>query len=111
MTMRRAHSARREQFDERALLTAASTDVSGEALLDEKRARRVLDRVLDGMPDDLRTAFVLFEIEGFSLRELAELCDIPLGTVSSRLRRAREAFHEGAQRMRRSWHPSGGPRD
>ncbi len=67
-----------------------------------------LDQVLDAMPQDLRTAFVLFEIEGFSLRELEHLLDIPLGTVSSRLRRAREAFHQSAQRIKRSWLGRGG---
>lgn len=99
---RRSHAARREQDDEAALLAEPSPVPSSEALLEEKQARLLLDRVLDALPQDLRTAFVLFEIEGFSLHELTQLLNIPLGTVSSRLRRAREAFHQAAQRVQRT---------
>ncbi|HEY2409998.1 MAG TPA: sigma-70 family RNA polymerase sigma factor [Polyangiaceae bacterium] len=104
---RRAHAAHREQFDEHALLTEPSSLPASDALLEEKQARLLLDRVLDALPHDLRTAFVLFEIEGFSLRELSELLDVPLGTVSSRLRRAREAFRHAAERVKRAWYHSG----
>jgi len=106
---RRACAARREQFDEHALLAMPSVIPESDALLEEKQARVLFDQVLDAMPEDLRTAFVLFEIEGFALRELSELLEIPLGTVSSRLRRAREAFHEAAQRAKRVWLKTGGP--
>jgi len=89
---RRARAARPEApFGELIEETAASTP-SPEALLDRKRARQLLDEVLERLPDELRTAFVLFELEGCSGPEVAELCDIPLGTAASRLRRAREAF-------------------
>ena len=44
------------------------------------------------MTQDLRTAFVLFELEGLSVPEIAEVVKIPTGTVASRLRRAREQF-------------------
>jgi RNA polymerase sigma-70 factor (ECF subfamily) len=105
---RRAHNARREQLDEHALLSEPSGVPASDALLEEKQARLLFDRVLDAMPEDLRTAFVLFEIEGFALRELSELLEVPVGTVSSRLRRAREAFHQSAQRVKRAWLKSGG---
>ena len=65
-----------------------------EELADQQRAREVLGRVLDGMPFELRTVFVLFELEGLSSPEIAELENVPLGTVASRLRRARARFHE-----------------
>ena len=65
-----------------------------EELADQHRAREVLGRVLDGMPLELRTVFVLFELEGLSSPEIAELENVPLGTVASRLRRARARFHE-----------------
>ena len=100
---RRSQSSRREQADDAALLGEPSPLPSSEALLEEKQARLFLGRVLDTLPQDLRTAFVLFEIEGFSLRELEQLLEVPLGTVSSRLRRAREAFHDSAQRIKRAW--------
>ncbi len=63
-------------------------------LTDQKRARELLDDVLEQLPLDLRTVFILFELEGMTTPEIAELHDIPLGTAASRLRRAREKFRE-----------------
>lgn len=61
-------------------------------LLEKKRARAMLDDVLDAMPFDLRAAFVLFELDELTVPEIAVLLNVPEGTVSSRLRRAREDF-------------------
>jgi RNA polymerase sigma-70 factor (ECF subfamily) len=58
-------------------------------LLDQRRARELLDRVLSELSDDLRAIIILFEIEGLRVPEIAEALGIPGGTVSSRLRRAR----------------------
>jgi RNA polymerase sigma-70 factor (ECF subfamily) len=69
-----------------------------EQLLDERRARQRLDRLLMGLPSDLRAPFVLFEIEGLSQPEIAEALGIPVGTVASRLRRARDVFAQKARR-------------
>jgi RNA polymerase sigma-70 factor (ECF subfamily) len=63
-------------------------------LTDQKRARELLDQVLERLPLDLKTVFVLFELEGMTIPEIAELHGIPLGTAASRLRRAREKFRE-----------------
>jgi RNA polymerase sigma-70 factor (ECF subfamily) len=98
---RRARAARRESAELEALEGAAATTPSPEALLDRKRARELLDQALEQLSDDLRTAFVLFELEGCSAPEVAELLDIPVGTATSRLRRAREAFHVAAGELRR----------
>ncbi len=68
--------------------------------LDEHRARVLLDRVLEELDLDLREVFVLYELEELAVPEIAELLGIPGGTVSSRLRRAREAFHKAAARLR-----------
>lgn len=89
---RRAFAARHETPLGELVEETASSTPSPETLLDRKRARVLLDEALARLPDDLRTAFVLFELEGCSGPEVAELCDIPLGTAASRLRRAREAF-------------------
>jgi RNA polymerase sigma-70 factor (ECF subfamily) len=70
-----------------------------EALLSERRALERLDSILNRMPSELRTAFVLFEIEGLSKEEVAEALEIPAGTAASRLRRAREDFARRAQRF------------
>jgi RNA polymerase sigma-70 factor, ECF subfamily len=65
-----------------------------EQLTDQRRARERLDAALAALPLELRTTFVLFELEGLTSPEIAELAGIPLGTVASRLRRAREQFRE-----------------
>lgn len=65
-----------------------------DALLDERRARDLLDRFLSELSDDLRAVFVLFELEGMRAPEVAEALEIPLGTVASRLRRARAEISE-----------------
>jgi RNA polymerase sigma-70 factor, ECF subfamily len=83
---------------------------SAEERIEQQQARQLLDAVLDRMPLDLRTAFVLVELEGLALRDVAELEDIPLGTASSRLRRAREEFSNIAQRIRRALATRGGNR-
>src|SRR5262249_27779124 len=71
-----------------------------EELLERKRARQMLDRVLDTLPEDLRTIFVLFELEEMSTKEIAETLEIPMGTAASRLRRAREEFAATVKRMK-----------
>ncbi len=67
-------------------------------LLDQRRARELLDRVLQSLPLDRRTVLVLFEFEGLSLDEIAESLGIPRGTAASRLRRAREEFSDALSR-------------
>jgi RNA polymerase sigma-70 factor (ECF subfamily) len=50
--------------------------------------------VLEHLPPDLRTAITLREIEGMSYEEIAEVMDCPIGTVRSRIFRAREAIDQ-----------------
>jgi len=73
---------------------------SPEEQLAQGQAREVLDEVLAALPPELRSVFVLFELEGLEVREIAALEEIPLGTASSRLRRAREEFSAIAKRVR-----------
>jgi RNA polymerase sigma-70 factor (ECF subfamily) len=63
-------------------------------LLDQRRARDLLDRVLSELTEDLRAILVLFELEELRTPEIAEALGIPLGTVASRLRRARAEVAE-----------------
>jgi RNA polymerase sigma-70 factor, ECF subfamily len=63
-----------------------------EDLLQAKQQRDVLDQALATLPLEQRAVFVLFELEGFSLPEIADSLGIPLGTATSRLRRARRRF-------------------
>lgn len=86
---RRSRLRKREHLDAE-LDTQADDAPLPEELLDRRRARELLDRLLEEMPLELRVVFVLFEIEQLSAPEIAELVGIPPGTVASRLRRARE---------------------
>jgi RNA polymerase sigma-70 factor (ECF subfamily) len=76
----------------------------------ERQAREILDDVLNRLPIDLRTAFVLHELEGLEVRQIAEIEEIPVGTASSRLRRAREEFSAIARRVRSRLVVRGGDR-
>lgn len=50
---------------------------------------------LESLPDQFRIAVLLADIEGFSYKEIAEMLDIPIGTVMSRLHRGRKALQKG----------------
>ena len=63
-------------------------------LVDHRRARVVLVRVLSTMDLDLRTVFVLCELEELTMAEAAATLGLANGTVASRLRRARDVFRE-----------------
>ncbi len=53
---------------------------------------RTVKASIDELPDDLRTAITLRELEGLSYEEIAQVMDCPIGTVRSRIFRAREAI-------------------
>ncbi len=91
-------SAHLEAFE--ALGDSSRTPPSPEELAALSEARATLDQVLDELSLDERAVFVLFELEELSVPEIAELCALKLGTATSRLRRAREAFRAAAQRLR-----------
>jgi RNA polymerase sigma-70 factor (ECF subfamily) len=65
----------------------------------ERDARRLLGQVLEAMPLDIRTVFILFELEEMSTSEVAATLEIPQGTVASRLRRGRELFEQNVARI------------
>ena len=62
----------------------------GLVLTDEIRS--TVNAAIDALPEDLRTAIVLRELEGLSYEEIAAAMDCPVGTVRSRIFRAREAI-------------------
>lgn len=95
--MRVASDVRRSAVVRREVAQAdVGIDLEGgprpDELLDQRRARDLLDRVLDEMEMDVRTVFILFEIEEMTTAEIATLLGIAHGTVASRLRRGREDF-------------------
>jgi RNA polymerase sigma-70 factor (ECF subfamily) len=69
--------------------------------LDKKQARALAYRLLDELEDDLRHVFVLYEIEGMTMQRIATTIDVPIGTVASRLRRAREHFQVRLEQNRK----------
>ena len=62
----------------------------GQALSDE--LRRTVENAIGSLPDDLRTAIMLRELDGLSYTEISQAMDCPVGTVRSRIFRAREAI-------------------
>jgi RNA polymerase sigma-70 factor (ECF subfamily) len=74
----------------------AAPGADGRVVMDARLAlREALDAAMR-LPEDQRAVLLLVVVEGFSYREAAEVLQVPLGTVMSRLSRARLALEEGA---------------
>lgn len=69
-------------------------ETTPEAQFALKEDRQLLMRAIAALPVEFREAIVLRELEGLSYKEIARIAEIPLGTVMSRLARAREQLHE-----------------
>jgi RNA polymerase sigma-70 factor (ECF subfamily) len=78
-----------EDYGESELLTDTDTP---ERLLMSKQMAVTVNAAMDALPEDLRTAVSLREIDGLSYEEIAQIMDCPIGTVRSRIFRAREAI-------------------
>ncbi len=78
-----------ETFDETANLSDNNTP---EAALASREIANTVNDAIDALPEELRTAIVLREIEGLSYEEIAQSMGCPIGTVRSRIFRAREAI-------------------
>lgn len=77
-----------ETFDDATQLRDINTP---ESLLLTKQIGDTINGAMDALPEELRTAIVLREIDGMSYEEIAGIMDCPIGTVRSRIFRAREA--------------------
>ena len=62
--------------------------------LEQVETQRVVREALAALPEDYRTALVLKEMEGFRYEEIAEIVGVPIGTVRSRIHRARNELRE-----------------
>ncbi|MDR2196097.1 MAG: RNA polymerase sigma factor RpoE [Gallionellaceae bacterium] len=80
-----------ESFEDAGLLHEVSTP---ENELMSKQVVEAVNSSLQQLPDELRTALTLREIEGLSYEEIADVMNCPIGTVRSRIFRAREAIAE-----------------
>jgi RNA polymerase sigma-70 factor (ECF subfamily) len=97
---RRSAPVRREVTTDAAELDrhGAAPDQPGATLEASQRAR-TLEAILNKLPDAQRDVFVLFELEGLSGEAIAELLQLAVGTVRSRLRLAREQFSREVKRL------------
>lgn len=80
-----------ETFEEGEQLRDVDTP---DRLLLSKQIGETVNAAMESLPDELKTAIVLREIEGLSYEEIAQIMDCPIGTVRSRIFRAREAIAE-----------------
>lgn len=75
--------------------------------IERKEALVLLDRALATLNDDMRTVFILYELEEMTMAEIAVVTEAPIATVASRLRRAREHFQKATRRLQGG--PGGSP--
>jgi RNA polymerase sigma-70 factor, ECF subfamily len=97
---RRTYKRRGEDASEDALADKSSGALRPDEQVDREQAKRAIAQVLDGMEEELRMVFVLFEVEEMTAADIAATLEIPLGTVKSRLRRAREVFADRTSSFR-----------
>lgn len=93
---------RRKDENHRRRFVLTERIVEGvDAPFEQANARRSVQALLEALDEDKRASFVLVEVEGFTAAEAAELLEIPLGTVYSRVRaawgRLRDAAHQDVQ--------------
>lgn len=92
--------ARRSVADHDAIAAQVDEGADVGAHAEKRQAHALLERILSDMPLEQRAVFTSFELDGMSGDEIAEMLDVPLGTVYSRLRLAREAFQKNVDRIR-----------
>lgn len=88
---RRSRTRRREEPLD-AVPEAIDAALGVDEAVDQHRARALLDRLVSELAEDTRAVFLLHELEGLTMAEIAAFLDVPPGTVASRLRRGREEF-------------------
>jgi RNA polymerase sigma-70 factor, ECF subfamily len=98
---RRRHEQPSEELDslhvEREVLSSRWSGDSPEQCLERARKLQFLQAALDSMTEPQRVAFILFELEELTAREIAQQLHLPVAAVVSRARRAREAFDSFCQ--------------
>jgi RNA polymerase sigma-70 factor, ECF subfamily len=97
----RRRGARRARNEGAPFVESPSGLPGPDELLRRARARALLDEALEALPLDVRSVFVLYELEELTMIEVAGLLEVPPGTVASRLRRACELFARGIDELRR----------
>ncbi len=95
---RRAHVRREEVTDD---VEAHQREAGGgpDARLEAREAVEIAQRILDGLDENKRAVFVLYELEGVTLKDIAATLGVPLQTAFSRLAAARQHFQREAERL------------
>jgi len=92
-------------FDEETMaahdLEAAELEGPADRLLHQQDARRLINDALARLPEEFREVIVLRELEDMSYKEIARIAEIPLGTVMSRLSRARKLLLQHLQQAQK----------
>ena len=94
---KKAH-VRREVLDHD--MPEAGSDETMSSQIDRKRARTLLDEIMDKLDDEKRAVFILFELEQLPMAEVARMLDCPLQTAYSRLHAARESVQKDIARAK-----------
>ncbi|HEY6011860.1 MAG TPA: sigma-70 family RNA polymerase sigma factor, partial [Nitrospirota bacterium] len=85
---------KRSDEGEEIMIDPPSEQPSPERIVESKQIEQTLQKSLGKLSEKLRTAIILKEIEGLSYEEIAEVLEISMGTVKSRIARAREELFD-----------------
>jgi RNA polymerase sigma-70 factor, ECF subfamily len=102
VSTQRRRRRERHSHDAPEVESLSSPEQSPLAAAERQAQVRILSALLDGLDERKREVFVLSEILELNGREIAETIGVPMNTVYSRLRAAREEFDAAAQRQRKS---------
>lgn len=97
--LRRSHR-RRGEVGQEAILDKSTGALRPDELANRQQALAFVSSVLEEMEEELRMVFLLCDVEEMSSNEVSLALGIPVGTVKSRLRRAREDFASRTQTLR-----------
>jgi len=90
----RAPEARYRFVSDEWLQNFSSQGCSPPDALERKNTIQIVQRMIDQLPDDMREILILAALEGCSYEEIARIVDVPVGTVKSKLFRARELIRK-----------------
>ena len=99
----RRNLARRREVSSDQLNDQVLAHTTPELIAERKQMRRLIDEIVDTMGESLRSVFMLHQLEAMSMGDIARLLGVPIGTVASRLRRAREQFRRHIAAIELGW--------
>jgi RNA polymerase sigma-70 factor (ECF subfamily) len=100
--LRNRASSQREVLDDE--IDATDPSHSPHELAEQSQARKLVARALEAIPHERRGVFVMHDIDGTPIPEVAETFGIPLNTAYSRLRLARRDFESAVQKLKEAAH-------